>query len=115
FASMPEDSPLNSPWAFVGALSLVALSTDMGTAAAWAFKQDIGGKHVGSILGWGNMWGNLGAAVAPLVYNAYLGETPGTDEWNAMFVVCLLAFAAAGVCGLGIDATVPVVKDEEEE
>ncbi len=46
---------LDSPWGVTIALSLVAFSTDLGTAAGWAFFQDVGGRYVGSVLGWGNM------------------------------------------------------------
>ena len=114
FSTFPTDSWLNSPWMFTAAFSLVALSTDMGTAASWAFKQDVGGRYVGSILGWGNMWGNLGAACSPLIYNAVLGETPLLADWNTMFLVCMGAFIFAGFCGLGIDATIPIAPPDED-
>ena len=42
--------------------SIVAFGTDFGGPSIWAFTQDVGGRHVGSVLGWGNMWGNLGAS-----------------------------------------------------
>jgi MFS transporter, ACS family, glucarate transporter len=98
----------NNPWWFVGALSLVALSVDMGNPAVWAFCQDVGGRNVGSILGWGNMWGNFGAAIAPSIYNAVLGESPSLRDWNIMFGVCLGAFVLSGLCAWGVDATQPV-------
>jgi MFS family permease len=105
FAHSPTGSVFNSPWAFVFAFSLVAMSTDMGTPAGWAFKQDVGGRYVGSVLGWGNMWGNLGAACSPRIYNYFLGETPSINDWNNMFLVCMGAFIFAGLCGILIDAT----------
>ena len=108
---LPENSPLNTPWVFVGLFSVVAFSTDFGTPSIWAFTQDIGGRQVGSVLGWGNMWGNLGAAVSPLIYDYYLGETPGLEEWNMMFFVCAGAFFFSGVCGLLLDATKPLLED----
>jgi ACS family glucarate transporter-like MFS transporter len=114
FSSFSPDSWMNSPWMFTAAFSLVALSTDMGTPASWAFKQDVGGRYVGSILGWGNMWGNLGAACSPLIYNAVLGETPALADWNTMFLVCMGAFIFAGLCGLGIDATISIAPPDEE-
>ncbi len=114
-AMLPDGSAFKSPWYFVAAFSLVAFSTDMGTAATWAFSQDVGGRYVGSFLGWGNMWGNLGAAVSPLVYNYYLGEHPGLGNWNATFLVCALAFMFAGLCGLGIDASKPIAPPDEDE
>lgn len=113
FATSGE-SWLNSPWMFVAAFSLVAFSTDMGAPATWAFKQDVGGRYVGSILGWGNMWGNLGAACSPLIYDLVLGETPTIANWNTMFAVCMGAFIFAGLCAFGVDATIPIAPADDE-
>ncbi|MEI6540028.1 MAG: MFS transporter, partial [Planctomycetota bacterium] len=103
--------PLNPwlPWGYVGALCLMAFSVDMGNPAVWAYAQDVGGKYTGSVLGWANMWGNLGAAVAPLIYNAVLGETPVVAQWNLMFGVCILAFALSALCSLVMDSTKPLI------
>ncbi|MDA1162515.1 MAG: MFS transporter [Planctomycetota bacterium] len=111
---LAPESPLNTPWVFVALFSVVAFSTDFGTPSSWAFTQDIGGRQVGSVLGWGNMWGNLGAAVSPLIYDYYLGENPGLREWNMMFAVCAAAFLFSGVCGLLMDATKPILPEEND-
>jgi MFS transporter, ACS family, glucarate transporter len=108
------DSPLNSPWVFVALFSVVAFATDFGTPSVWAFTQDIGGRQVGSVLGWGNMWGNLGAAVSPLIYDYYLGETPKLYDWNMMFAVCAAAFLFSGACGILMDATKPILPEEND-
>lgn len=108
FAAQPVGSALNSPWAFTAAFCLIYFSVDLGQSAFWAYAQDAGGKYVGSILGWGNMWGNLGAAFAPLVYNYLLGETPGVAEWNNLFWLGLIAFVFAGIATFGLDASKPV-------
>jgi MFS family permease len=113
FSTFGSNSPLNSPWMYVAAFSLVSFATDLGVPAAWAFKQDVGGRYVGSILGWGNMWGNLGATIAPPIYNYFLGESPGLAQWNNMFLVCIAAFLVSGLCGLGIDATKPIAPPDE--
>jgi nitrate/nitrite transporter NarK len=91
---------------------VVSFSVDFGNPANWAFKQDVGGRHVGSVLGWGNMWGNLGAAISPLIYDAVLGEQPALSDWNNMMMICLVAFVLSGLCALGIDATKPIVPEE---
>jgi ACS family glucarate transporter-like MFS transporter len=106
--TLAPESSLNTPWVFVGLFSAVAFSTDFGTPSSWAFNQDIGGRQVGSVLGWGNMWGNLGAAVSPLIYDFFLGEHPGLYEWNLMFTVCAGGFLFSGICGLLMDATKPI-------
>lgn len=115
FASAPSGSVLSSPWAFIAGFSLVAFSTDMGTGAIWAFKQDVGGRYVGSVLGWGNMWGNLGAACSPMIYDYFLGEHPTLANWNNMFWVCIGAFVLSGVFALGVDASKPIAPPDEEE
>ena len=103
---------LATPWAVTIALGVVAISTDLGTASGWAFCQDVGGKNVGSVLGWGNMWGNLGAAGAPILH-AWIIDSYGYD---AVFNVCATAFLFAALCGLNIDATIPIeVGDANDE
>ena len=72
----------------------------------WAYNQDVGGKYVGSVLGWGNMWGNLGAAIAPPLLIFVCGEAP--RNWNYAFIACAASFFIAGLTGLGVNATVPI-------
>jgi nitrate/nitrite transporter NarK len=107
-------SDLNRPWLFTAAFALVAFSTDLGNPATWAFMQDVGGRHVGSVLGWGNMWGNFGAFVAPLFYFEIMGENPTEAEWSYTFAFCALAFVISGLAALPIDATRPIVPLHEE-
>ncbi len=119
-----------SPWMAVAAFSVVAFATDMGTGSVWAFMQDVGGRYVGSVLGWGNMWGNLGAAVTPplliwIVSSSAEWELPATlawivgeginRNWNLAFLTCAAAFLIAGVASLGMNASVPVVPEDESE
>lgn len=91
--------------------SVVAFSADLGNPSGWAFTQDVGGRHVGSVLGWGNMWGNLGAAVTPPLLIWVVGETA---VWNNAFMVCAGAFFLSGLSALGIDASVPIVPTEDD-
>ena len=89
----------------------VAFFTGIGTPASWAFCQDVGGKNVGSILGWGNMWGNFGAAVtAPILL--WVAGSP--ERWDYAFMTCAGAFALSGVASLGINATIPIGASDEE-
>ena len=112
FAAQPAGSALNSPWAFTAAFCLIYFSVDLGQSAFWAYAQDAGGKYVGSVLGWGNMWGNLGAAFGPLLYNSLLGENPTAAEWNNLFWLGLIAFVFAGIATFGLDASKPVFAEE---
>ncbi|HUY35023.1 MAG TPA: MFS transporter [Pirellulales bacterium] len=102
---------LDSPLAVAAAFAVVAFSTDLGVAGTWAYMQDVGGGHVGSVLGWGNMWGNFGAAVSPPLLewvNRGQGQVP---NWNIGFAVCAISFVISGLASLGIDATKPIVPD----
>ena len=100
----------DSPWQVTLALGVVAIATDLGTPAVWAFCQDIGGKHVGSALGWGNMWGNFGAVLSLNVLNLVI-EGFG---WNMTFLACAIAFFLSGLAGFGIDARIPLVPAKTE-
>jgi ACS family glucarate transporter-like MFS transporter len=101
---------LHSPWLMTVAFAVVAFATDLGSPAVWAYNQDTGGRHVGTILGWGNMWGNFGAALSPIVLNRIV-ESWG---WEAAFLTCAGAFLFAGVVSLGVDATIPIVQESQE-
>jgi MFS transporter, ACS family, glucarate transporter len=81
-------------------LSLVAIAADFASPATWAFNQDIGGRFIGSTLGWGNMWGNIGSALSPLVLS---GALDMTKTWTGPFAVCAAGFALGGVCTLLLD------------
>jgi MFS family permease len=100
---------LESPWAITAAICVMAFATDLGSPAVWAFMQDTGGKHVGSVLGWGNMWGNIGAAVSPMILGLIIGVS-----WEYAFLACAAAFLVSGFAALGVNATIPVVPPDAE-
>ncbi|MCL6502967.1 MAG: MFS transporter [Pirellulales bacterium] len=94
----------DDPWAETACFALVALATDLGVPACWAYMQDVGGKQVGMILGWGNMWGNLGAAVSPMLAGAVLRRWDANGDWNEAMWLMLAAFVVSGLASLGVDA-----------
>jgi len=96
------------PWMIVAGLSIATFSCDLGVPAMWAYSQDVGGKYTASVMGWANMHGNFGAALAPLLYNAILGETPSLGEWNRLFAFCTGVFVLSGFTALVIDGTKPI-------
>lgn len=104
---------VHDPLAVTLLLCVVAASTDMGTAPVWAWAQDVGGRRVGAVLGWANMWGNLGAAVAPLVVQAVRDWYPHspTTGWQAAFVLCGGVQLVAAIAALGLDASRPIEAD----
>ncbi len=94
----------DDPWAETACFALVALATDLGVPACWAYMQDVGGKLVGMILGWGNMWGNLGAALSPVLVGAVLRRWDTNGDWSEAMWVMLAAFVVSGLAALGVDA-----------
>ncbi|HUY92944.1 MAG TPA: MFS transporter [Pirellulales bacterium] len=115
FFALPS---LDSPWAATAAFAVVAFATDLGVAGTWACLQDVGGKYVGAVLGWGNMWGNLGAAVSPpLLQWVSMSSGPGgvaVRNWDVAFAVCGVSFIISGLASLGIDATKSVAPGQDE-
>ncbi len=85
-------------------LAVVGLATDLSISAMWAYGQDVGGKHVGSVVGWANMWGNLGAACSPLILG-YMAREAG---WQFAFIVCGVVQLIAAIAALGINASKPL-------
>lgn len=102
---------LHTPWSVTIALCVVAISTDLGTPSMWAFCQDTGGRHVGSVLGWGNMWGNFGAALTPYV----MGLIARSSGWDWVFVSGAAAFLLSGIVSFRLDATEPLMAAPAEK
>jgi MFS transporter, ACS family, glucarate transporter len=97
------------PWVYVAALSLLAVSTDIGVPSVWAYMQDVGGRHTAAVLGWGNMWGNLGAAAATVIYARILGKSAGLEEWNLLFATLAGIFALGALGAMVMDSSKPLV------
>ena len=95
---------LKDPWSITWAMALVALSVDFSVPSMWAFTQDVGGRYVGVVLGFGNMFGNFGAAVSPILL-ATVQEKYG---WNSMFQMCGVMFLIAGIAAVFVDGSRPI-------
>jgi len=102
---------LPSAWLVVIVLGMMAFLVDMHNPSIWSFAQDVGGKNVGAALGFGNMWGNLGAALSPVLLMAVKNAV----GWDVVFVVGGTAFAVAAACGLMLDATKPIEPETRNE
>lgn len=106
YASVPILSVFMGPpsiantWIIIIVFGLIAFFNDLTLSAIWAFNMDIGGRNVGLVLGWGNMWGNMGAWLSPLAVN-FLVSGWG---WNAVFFTCGAAFGIIALASLFIDA-----------
>lgn len=115
---------LDSPWAITLVLCAFSIASDSGIPAIWAYNLDVGKRNVGLVLGWGNMWGNLGAAVAPSILGDYVltrfvnFDGSFTIEearagYNAVFVTCAAVFVVIGLVAFFIDASRPIGASSE--
>lgn len=91
----------SNPLSLVILLSLMAIAADISNPSVWAFSQDIGGRNAGKVLGWVNMFGNIGAGISPVAISMIQREY-GWDACFWLFSACFLT--AAGV-GLGMDSS----------
>ena len=108
FAACPL---LDNPWAITAMMAIVAFCVDFAVPSVWAFTQDVGGKYVGSVLGFGNMFGNFGAAVSgPLL--AYISIE---YSWNFMFLVCAGVLCVSSAAGFMVDAGRPLVSRPSDD
>jgi len=98
----------DNPWSVAAALAVMAVASDIAIPSIWAFAQDVGGRYTGATIGAGNMLGNLGGAVSPIL----LGLIQREYGWDSMFVSCAACFALAGIAALNLDATKPVMRED---
>src|SRR5262249_42105599 len=91
-----KDAPLA-----MAVLSLSSFAAELSGPASWTTAMDIGGEHVGNVLGFMNMLGHLGGSVAPAVTGALLSGTG--NAWNLAFYGSALIYAAGGLCWTFID------------
>jgi len=101
-------------WAFMVLLAVVAICTDLGVGPTWAVMQDVGGEHTATVLGWGNMWGNFGAALAPPLIE-WMNRTQDLNgDWHESFLLMATSFFVAGIASLGIRADQPLLPTPSE-
>jgi sugar phosphate permease len=99
---------LSGVWLFIGAMIAIAFTIDFGLGATWASYQDIGGRHVATVLGCGNMCGNLAASY----YGRKIGYLADQGDWNTVFYISAGSMALASLCWLFFNAARPVVREE---
>lgn len=102
----------DSPWWTAVAFGGVAFFADIGLPAMWTTMQDISGRHQAQLFGWGNMWGNLGAAIQPILFTAVLKAWDVNHDYHAGMWLCAAAFVAAGAFALFVNAEQSVIRDE---
>jgi MFS transporter, ACS family, glucarate transporter len=95
----------HNPFHITLLMCLIAFAVDMGISPLWAWAQDVSGRHVGAVVGWANMWGNIGAAIAPMVFVRIRQAYPLEPllGWNLVFMVCAGVQIVGVFAALGLD------------
>ncbi len=106
--ALQADSPVGITLAF----GLVTFFVDFGLPAMWTMMQDISGRHQAQLFGWGNMWGNFGAALMPVLFTLVLRSYDTNHDFHEGVWLCAGALVAAGVLALFVNSEEPVVRDE---
>ena len=95
---------LDTPWAIVSALAIVAFMVDLSIPPIWAHMMDVGGRNAAAVFGWGNMWGNFGAGVAINLVPQIREAWDTNNDWNEAFILCAAGFAIAAWAASGLNA-----------
>lgn len=98
-------------WLAVIAFGLVTFFVDFGLPAIWTVMQDISGKYQAQLFGWGNMWGNFGAAIQPMLFTAVIVHYDTNGDYHEGVWMCAGAFVLAGVFALFVNSEQPVTKE----
>jgi MFS family permease len=96
-------APADAVWAKVLCFAAVAFFADFALPTVWSFMQDISGRHQAQLFGWCNMWGNIGAAVMPILFTAVVRSYDTDHDFSEGILLCAGGFLVAALIGLGMD------------
>jgi MFS family permease len=104
---------ITDPWTAVGIISVGAFCAAIAGPVAYTVTIDLGGRHVPTIFGMMNMWGNLGALGFPFGVAWLVGEGPNAN-WNPVLFLFAGIYIAATFCWLAFDIERPIIDDNEK-
>ncbi len=90
------------------ALATAFAATDFMLPNAWAVCLDIGRRYSGTVTGFMNTAGQIGGAIAATVFGYFAGR----HEWNTAILIMAAMLLASALLWLFIDASRPLVREE---
>jgi sugar phosphate permease len=96
---------LDDPRAIVALLVVSSFAGDFGLGAVWCTYQDIGGPYAGTVLGVGNMCGNIGAAMS----SSFVPRLAESFGWSTSFALSSGAYLIGALAWFLVDPHVPIV------
>jgi len=104
-------------WGYAICLILMGFFNDLIMASAWATCQDVGRRHAAIVAGCMNMIGNLAGALTNFITGSVLKYYEEHNDKptgiTIMFTIYAVVYGIGVLLWLGIDATKPIVPDEE--
>jgi sugar phosphate permease len=101
-------SQVRDVWFFVGLMLLIGFTIEFGLGASWAVYQDIAGQRVASVLGIGNMCGNLAAGL----FAWLIGLLAKDGNWQTVFYISATAMALNSLCWFFFNSSRPIWKEQ---
>lgn len=89
-------------------LGLGGMGISMGMS--WAAANDIGKNFSGTVSGWMNLWGNIGALISPFLAGAVVSSL----GWTATFQLLIIPAIVAIVLWFFVAPDKPLIKDESK-
>lgn len=100
---------LNAPEHVVYAFACVYFLNDFLLGSLWSTVQDVGRRNSGSMFGFINMSGNLGAAIFPPI----IGLLVKAENWQGVFIASAAAFSVSLVLWFFVDPRVKLPEHAE--
>ena len=76
---------------------------------SWAAANDIGRNFAGTVSGWMNLWGNIGALLSPFLAGALVASL----GWTMTFQLLIIPAVIAAILWLFVSPDKPLIKDEK--
>lgn len=103
--------PIQDPSLAVAIISAGSFCAAVAGPIAYAVTIESGGRHVTTVFGLMNMWGNLGAFAFPLAVPSIVGQGSSTN-WNLVLILFAGIYLAAAICWLLFNADRRILDDE---
>lgn len=99
-----SSSLATKPVLFVALMSAAALSSGIGSPAAWAATIDVAGRHTAVVVGAMNMAGTVGGMIMPVVLGYLIGDIKQTGgDWNQVIYLVSVTYGLGAVCWLAVN------------
>ncbi|HTI49867.1 MAG TPA: MFS transporter, partial [Planctomycetaceae bacterium] len=105
-------SQVSSAWVAVTIISAASFCAAIAGPIAYAVTIEGGGRHVPTVFGLMNMWGNIGAFAFPHAVAGLIGDASHAD-WNLVIFLFAGIYLASAVCWIAFNAERKIIDNGE--